>query len=56
MTQITTLGIDLAKRLFALHGVDRQGRTVLRCTVRREQLVEVAAGFDRPTGTSAAVG
>ena len=38
MEQITTLGIDLAKRVFALHGVDGVGRTVFRRTVRREQL------------------
>ena len=39
MEKVTTLGIDLAKRVFALHGVDESGRTVLRRTVRREQLV-----------------
>lgn len=41
MGEVTTLGIDLAKRVFALHGVDCAGRVVLRRTVRREQLVEV---------------
>jgi transposase len=43
MEEITTLGIDLAKRVFALHGVDGGGRVVLRRTVRREQLMEVIA-------------
>jgi len=43
MEQITTVGIDLAKRVFALHGVDAQGRVVLRRTVRREQLLETIA-------------
>jgi transposase len=41
MREVTTLGIDLAKRVFALHGVDCAGRSVLRRTVRREQLAEV---------------
>jgi hypothetical protein len=28
--QITTVGIDLAKNVFSLHGVDSTGKTVLR--------------------------
>ena len=45
MEKITTVGIDLAKRVFALHGVDGVGRVMLRRTVRREQLMEVVAGL-----------
>jgi transposase len=37
--QITTVGIDLAKNIFQIHGVDQQGKTVVRKQVRREQLV-----------------
>lgn len=36
---ITTIGVDLAKRVFAVHGVDHHGKTVLCKTLRREQLV-----------------
>jgi len=43
MEQVTTVGIDLAKRVFALHGVDAAGRVILRRTLRREQLLEVMA-------------
>jgi transposase len=43
--QITTVGIDLAKNVFSLHGVDAAGRTVLRRTVRRERLVETLASL-----------
>ena len=43
MKQITTVGIDLAKSVFSVHGVDRMGRTVLRKTVRREKLMELIA-------------
>lgn len=43
MEQITTLGIDLAKRVFALHGVDAAGHTVLRRTVQRERLANIVA-------------
>ncbi len=45
MEQITTVGIDLAKNVFSLHGVDVAGRTVLRRTVRRERLVETVASL-----------
>ena len=45
MDKVTTVGIDLAKRVFALHGVDAAGRAVLRKTVRREQLMELVAGL-----------
>ncbi len=34
MAQITTVGIDLAKHVFSLHGVDHAGHVVLRKTVR----------------------
>ena len=37
------LGIDLAKNVFQLHGVDPCGRVVLRQRVRREKLLEVIA-------------
>src|SRR6266704_7082734 len=45
MEKITTVGIDLAKAVFSLHGVDGAGRVVLRRTVRRDQLMEVVAGL-----------
>ncbi|WP_194722099.1 IS110 family transposase [Noviherbaspirillum malthae] len=35
----TTIGIDLAKNVFAVHGVDERGKPVLRKTLRREQIV-----------------
>lgn len=45
MEQITTVGIDLAKNVFSLHGVDGAGKTVLKRTVRRERLLETVAGL-----------
>lgn len=47
MEQITTVGIDLAKNVFSLHGVDGAGRTVLRRTVRRDRLAETVAALPR---------
>jgi transposase len=46
MEKVTTLGIDLAKSVFSLHGVDDAGQVVLRRTVRRDQLVKVVAGIE----------
>jgi len=40
--QITTIGIDLAKNVFQVHGANERGKTVLRKQLRREQ---VAAFF-----------
>jgi transposase len=45
MDKITTVGIDLAKSVFSLHGVDGAGRVVLRRTVRRDQLVHAMAAL-----------
>ena len=36
--QITTIGIDLAKDVFQIHGVDGQGKIVLRKQLRRGQM------------------
>ncbi len=41
--KITTVGLDLAKSVFTLHGVDEHGSTVLRKTVRRAKLLELLA-------------
>ena len=39
--EITTLGIDLAKSVFQLHGVDQDGAIVLQKRVRRSALLDV---------------
>jgi transposase len=43
--KVTTLGIDLAKQVLQLHGVDEAGRAVLRRQVRREQLLALLANM-----------
>lgn len=45
MDKVTTVGLDLAKSVFSLHGVDASGRTVLRKTVRRDKLMELIASL-----------
>ncbi len=39
--KITTIGIDLAKEVFQIHGVDEHGKAVLRKQLRRSKM----AGF-----------
>ena len=36
---IKTLGIDLAKNVFHLHGMDERGKTVLQKRLRRDRLL-----------------
>lgn len=37
---ITTIGIDLAKNVFSLHGVDAQGKVRLKKAASRSKLLE----------------
>ena len=39
MTQVTTIGLDLAKRVFQMHGVDAADAVVLRRQLKRRQMV-----------------
>ena len=47
MDEIKTIGLDLAKHVFQLHGVDASGATVLRKRLRRSQVVAFFAGLPR---------
>ena len=38
--KITTVGIDLAKNLFQLHGVNEHGKVVIKKQLRRDQMAE----------------
>ena len=38
MPEIATIGLDIAKNVFQLHGVDRSGKIVLRKALRRSQV------------------
>lgn len=38
--KITTVGIDLAKNLFQLHGVNEYGKVVIKKQIRRDQMAE----------------
>jgi len=36
--KITTIGIDLAKNVFQIHGVDKEGKVVIRKQIKRDQM------------------
>jgi transposase len=39
MTEVITIGVDLAKNVFQIHGVDRSGQAVIRRQLRRGQVL-----------------
>ena len=39
MTRITTIGIDLAKKVFQVHGVDAEGNVVVARKLRRKEVL-----------------
>jgi len=43
--QVATLGIDLAKNVFPLHGCDAKGRCALRQRLTRKQLLAFLANL-----------
>lgn len=46
MTQITTIGLDIAKSSFAVHGFDAEGKTVLKKELRRGQVLSFFASLE----------
>ena len=44
--KITTVGIDLAKALFQVHGVDERGKAVLRKQLNRKDVLSFFANFE----------
>lgn len=44
-TKITTVGIDLAKNVFSMHGINEHGKAVLKRTVSRGKVMEVMAAI-----------
>ena len=44
--KITTIGIDLAKNVFQVHGVDERGKAVLRKQLKRKDVVKFFANLE----------
>jgi hypothetical protein len=47
MKEVSTIGLDLAKNVFQVHGVDAAGETVVRRVVRRARVPVYFAGCRR---------
>ena len=45
LSSVTTVGLDLAKHLFQVHGVDASGRVVIAKAIRRNKLLEFFASL-----------
>lgn len=56
MSKIITIGLDLAKNVFQLHGADASGRAVLRRKLRRGQVLEFLGGLPSCTVAMEACG
>ena len=44
--KVTTVGIDLAKAVFAVHGADGRGKTVFRKSLKRTQVLTFFANLE----------
>jgi transposase len=47
MGELRTIGLDLAKHVFQVHGVDAEGTTVLRKQLRRTQVLSFFSRLPR---------
>ena len=45
--QITTIGLDIAKNVFQVHGIDVAEKVVVRKQLRRGQVLKFFAGLRR---------
>jgi transposase len=45
MNQITTIGLDLAEKIFQVHGIDAGGRAVVRRALRRGEVLKFFSGL-----------
>ena len=46
MSKITTVGLDLGKSVFQVHGADEDGRPVVREKLRRGEVIAFSAGLE----------
>jgi transposase len=51
MSEVSTIGLDIAKSVFQLHGVDVDGAVVIRKRISRAKLLEFFASL-RPASSA----
>ena len=47
MSEVSTIGLDIAKHVFQAHGADASGRVVFRKKITRSKLIEFLASQPR---------
>ena len=47
MNKISVIGLDLAKNVFQLHGIDADGEVVVRKQLRRSQVLSFSPSWNR---------
>jgi transposase len=45
--EVTTIGIDIAKRIFQIHGVNKNGKTILKKKLMRDQVLTFMSNMPR---------
>jgi hypothetical protein len=50
--QVTTIGLDLAKHWFQVHGADAKGRVVVRRRLRRSGVIAFFRSLEQRRGTA----
>lgn len=48
MEIVATIGLDIAKRVFQVHGADKSGRSALRCKLGRNEVARFALLRSKP--------
>ena len=44
--KVTTIGLDLAKNVFQVHGIDSTGKVIVRRSLRRRQMIPFFGRLD----------
>ncbi len=45
--EVTTIGIDIAKRIFQINGIDKNGKTILKKKLMRDQVLIFMANLPK---------
>ena len=45
--EVSTIGVDIAKRIFQLHGVDKHGKTLFKKKLMRDQVLTFMANLPK---------
>ena len=52
MQAVTTIGLDIAKSVFQVHGIDAEGKVVVRRRLKRRHVLAFLRSFSRASSAS----